>query len=57
VKEVLDNADENEDPKVKQYLEGAGELMTILSEASEVGSPLISLRNDDSKKMAFFFFC
>ena len=57
VKDMLENSDENEDPKLKLYLEGAGELMMILSKASEACSPLISLRNDDdSKKMAFFFF-
>lgn len=56
VKEMLENPDANEDPKQKRHLEGADELMTILSKASEAGSPLISLRNDDSKKLAFFFF-
>jgi hypothetical protein len=52
---MLENPDANEDPKLMRHLEGADELMTILTNAGEAGSPLISLRNDDSKKMAFFF--
>jgi hypothetical protein len=47
---------EGDDPKQRAYLEGAAQLMTILSDSSAAGALLISLRNDDSKKMAFFFF-
>jgi hypothetical protein len=42
--------------KEKAYLEGAKELMSMLSDASEHEAPLISLRNDDGKNLAFFFF-
>jgi len=49
-------SEETGDETEQQYLEGAEELMVILSNAGDAGSPLISLRNDDETKMAFFFF-
>jgi len=55
VKELLASGDTG-DNKLQLYLEGAKELMEIVSGAGSAGSSLISLRNDDGKKMAFFFF-
>lgn len=55
VKELLASGDTS-DEKEQQYLEGAKELMDILSAAADAGKPMISLRNDDEKKLAFFFF-
>ena len=54
VNEMLESSGRN-DLQQEKYLKGADQLMMILSEASMAGSPMISLRNDDSRKLAFFF--